>query len=37
MESKIFFSLRFGEHYQEGWNGVRTMVVGVHLLCELNY
>ena len=36
MESKIFFRPRIGERYQEGWNGVRTMVVGVHLLCELN-
>ena len=36
MESKIFFRPRIGEHYQEGLNGVRTMVVGVHLLCELN-
>lgn len=36
MESKIFFRPRIGDHYQEGWNGVRTMVVGVHLLCELN-
>lgn len=36
MESKIFFRPRIGERYEEGWNGVRTMVVGVHLLCELN-
>lgn len=36
MESKIFFRPRISDHYQEGWNGVRTMVVGVHLLCELN-
>lgn len=36
MESKIFFRPRIGDHYQEGWNGVRTMVVGAHLLCELN-
>lgn len=36
MESKIFFRPRIGERYQEEWNGVRTMVVGVHLLCELN-
>lgn len=36
MESKIFFRPRIGSHYEEGWQGVRTMIVGVHLLCELN-
>lgn len=36
MESKIFFRPRLGELYEEGCNGVRTMVVGVHLLCEMN-
>lgn len=34
MERKIFFRPRIGGQYQDGWNGVRTMVVGVHLLCE---
>ncbi len=34
--SKIFFRPRIGKHYEEGWRSVRTMVVGVHLLCELN-
>ena len=33
---KIFFRPRIGKHYEEGWQGVRTMIVGVHLLCELN-
>ena len=36
MESKIFFRPRIGNHYEEGWQGVRTMIMGVHLLCELN-
>ena len=36
MGSKIFFRPRIGNHYEEGWQGVRTMIVGVHLLCELN-
>ncbi len=36
MESKIFFRPHIGKHYAEGWRSVRTMVVGVHLLCELN-
>lgn len=36
MESKIFFRPHIGRHYGDGWNGVRTMVIGVHLLCELN-
>lgn len=31
---KPFFSPRLGSHYKEGWDGLRTMVVGVHLLCE---
>lgn len=33
---KIFFRPRIGSHYEEGWHGVRTMIMGVHLLCELN-
>ncbi len=33
---KIFFRPRIGKYYEEGWQGARTMVVGVHLLCELN-
>lgn len=33
---KIFFRPRIGNHYEEGWQGVRTMIMGVHLLCELN-
>lgn len=28
------FTPRIGSHYEEGWDGLRTMVVGVHLLCE---
>lgn len=36
MESKIYFHPRIGNHYEEGWQGVRTMIMGVHLLCELN-
>ncbi len=36
MESKIFFRPRIGNQYEEGWQGVRTMIVGVHLLCEQN-
>ena len=32
--NKIFFKPRIGEHYAEGFNGYRTLVVGVHLMCE---
>ncbi len=31
---KPFFSPRIGPQYNDGWDGLRTMVIGVHLLCE---
>lgn len=31
---KYFFKPRIGEYYADGFNGYRTLVVGVHLMCE---
>lgn len=32
--TKYFFKPRIGKDYEKGFNGYRTMVVGVHLICE---
>lgn len=33
-KERYFFKPRIGEHYAEGFDGYRTLVVGVHLMCE---
>jgi len=33
-KERYFFKPRIGEHYAKGFDGYRTLVVGVHLMCE---
>ena len=32
----IFFKPRIGTHYTEGWQGIRTLVLGAHHVCSFD-
>ena len=34
MDNCVFFLPRIGMHYLDGWNGYRTLVLGVHHICS---